>query len=83
MCTDQRVILLGSGDLASEEGHVYRIPIPPALHAQAIRRRLALTLAWFTPINPRHRNYRIADLWVDADQRRSSGSNVGMSTMTR
>jgi hypothetical protein len=65
VCTDQRVIVLGCGELKAEEGHVYNVPLPPALSAQTVMRRLTITLAWFTPINPRHRSYRVADLWFD------------------
>jgi hypothetical protein len=65
LCTDERAILLGCGELRAEEGHVYDLPLPPALHAQTVMRRLTVTLAWFTPINPRHRSYRVADLWFD------------------
>ena len=65
ICTDQRVIVLGCGELGPEEGHVYQVPLPPALNAQTAKRRLTITLAWFTPINPRHRSYRVADLWFD------------------
>lgn len=65
VCTDQRVIVLGCGELNAEEGHVYNVPLPPALSAQTVMRRLTITLAWFTPINPRHRSYRVADLWFD------------------
>jgi len=65
VCSDQRVIVLGCGELKAEEGHVYNVPLPPALSAQTVKRRLTITLAWFTPINPRHRCYRVADLWFD------------------
>lgn len=65
VCTDQRVIVLGCGELRAEEGHVYNVPLPPALNAQTVKRRLTITLAWFTPINPRHRSYRVADLWFN------------------
>ncbi len=65
VCTDQRVVVLGCGELNAEEGHVYNVPLPPALSAQTVKRRLTITLAWFTPINPRHRSYRVADLWFD------------------
>jgi hypothetical protein len=65
ICTDQRVIVLGCGELRAEEGHAYNVPLPPALSAQTVMRRLTITLAWFTPINPRHRSYRVADLWFD------------------
>jgi hypothetical protein len=63
ICTDERVIVLGCGELGAGEGHVYNVPLPAVLSAQTVRRRLTITLAWFTPINPRHRSYRVADLW--------------------
>ncbi len=72
VCTDQRVIVLGCGELRAEEGHVYNVPLPPALSAQTVMRRLTITLAWFTPINPRHRSYRVADLWFDPPSTRLS-----------
>lgn len=65
VCTDQRVIMLGCEELSAEEGHDYQVPLPPALSAQPVRRRLAITLAWLTPVNPRHRNYCVSDLWFD------------------
>lgn len=65
VCTDQRVIVLGCGNIEAEQGHVYNVPLPPALSAQTVNRRVTITLAWFTPINPRHRSYRVADLWFD------------------
>ncbi len=65
MCTDQRVILLGCSVLKDQEAHVYDVPLPHALNAKKIGRRLTITLAWLTPVNPRHRNYCGADLWFD------------------
>ncbi len=65
VCTDQRVIVLGCGELKQGEAHLYQLPLPPALSAQTIQRRLTITLAWLTPVNPRHRNYCVADLWFD------------------
>lgn len=65
VCTDQRVIVLGCGNIEAGQGHVYNVPLPPALSAQTVKRRVTITLAWFTPINPRHRSYRVADLWFD------------------
>lgn len=65
VCTDERVILIGSDKLRHEQAHMYRVPLPTALHAQAVQRKLTITLAWMTPINPKHRDYRVADLWFD------------------
>lgn len=64
-CSDQRVIMLGCGELSANEGHIYQVPLPSALHAQTVKRRLTITLAWLSPMNTRHRSYRVADLWFD------------------
>jgi hypothetical protein len=39
--------------------------VPEALNATLVKRRLTVTLSWFTPPNPRHSKYRVARLWVD------------------
>jgi len=64
-CTDQRATLIGCGSLPLNQAHLYTIPLPPGLSGQQVWRRLTLTLAWFTPINPRHQAYRVADLWFN------------------
>lgn len=64
-CTAQRATLLGIGALRNEKALEFRVPVPPALHAQVIARRVTVTLTWMTPINPRHSKYRVARLWVD------------------
>jgi hypothetical protein len=53
------------GTLRNEKALEFRVPIPPALHATVVNRRVTVTLAWMTPINPRHSRYRVARLWVD------------------
>ncbi len=62
-CTEQRVTVLGFGNLADGEGAEFKLPQPPSLSGVNERRRLTLTLAWMSPINSRHRNYRVAHLW--------------------
>jgi hypothetical protein len=64
-CTAQRATLLGVGALRNDKALEFRVPIPPALHATVVARRLTATLAWLTPINPRHSRYRVARLWLD------------------
>ena len=64
-CTDQRVTVLGFGELGDGGADEYDLPLPPSLSMKGQWRRLTITLAWFTPINTRHRNYRIAHLWFD------------------
>lgn len=63
-CTEQRATLLGVGSLTDGEGMEFEAPLPPCLIAQRVKRRLTLTLAWFTGTNPRHAKYRNARLWV-------------------
>lgn len=63
-CTASRVTVLSSSSIADDEGHLYRLPLPPSLSGLVGIRRLIVTLAWFTPINPLHRAYRRAGLWV-------------------
>lgn len=64
-CTEQRATMLGVGELRNKQALEFLVPIPPSLHAFTGMRRLTVTLAWFTPINPRHSRYRIARLWAD------------------
>lgn len=62
-CTQRRVTAIGGGVLQVDQAHVHRFPLPPSLSGQRGWRRLAVTLAWLTPVNPSHRAWRRADLW--------------------
>ena len=62
-CTASRVTVLGGGLLREEQSHVHRIPLPPLLRGWRGHRRLTISLAWLTPVNSRHRNWRRAHLW--------------------
>jgi hypothetical protein len=62
-CTQQRVTLLGWGNLSDGEAHCYSLPVPASLNSAPIKRRLTVTLSWLTPINPLHQDYRKAHLW--------------------
>lgn len=64
-CTEQRATMLGVGELRNDKALEFHVPIPECLNATLVRRRLTVTLAWFTPPNPRHSKYRTARLWVD------------------
>jgi hypothetical protein len=56
--------------LEKEQAHEFRMPLPPSLNAIRGRRRLTFTLAWFSPINPQSRAYRIARLWLSPPSER-------------
>lgn len=64
-CTDQRVTVLGFGELDDGEGAVFILPLPPSLSAVNQRRRLTITLAWLSPANSSRQAYRVAHLWFD------------------
>lgn len=64
-CTAQRATVLGCGEIQENEVHEYAFPIPPGFSSQKIWRRLVVTLAWLTPINPDHRNLREAKLVLE------------------
>ena len=62
-CTARRVTALSAGRLLQDESHIHRFPLPPSLSGLRGHRRLTITLAWLSPINPRHQGWRRADLW--------------------
>lgn len=63
-CTEQRGTVLACDEIAENEVHEYRLPLPVELSASTIWRRLVVTLAWFSPMNFAHRNLREAKLDV-------------------
>ena len=65
-CTDHRVTVVGCGEIGVEEAHTFRFPNPTGLSGIADPRRMITTLAWFSPINCSHRNYRRAQLHFTA-----------------
>lgn len=66
--TDERVTMVGWSTIVRDQGQVFRVPLPPAMSGSRVRRRLTGTLAWLTPINSQHRNYRQASLWFHLDE---------------
>ncbi len=67
--TDQRVLMLGWDSLKHKGAHDYNVPLPPSLSGKRVKRRLTVSLAWFTPINPWHKDYRTAFLWFTPDNK--------------
>lgn len=62
-CTDERATVIGIGELAANQGHIYRLPVPEALNARSLLRRTVVTLATFSPVAPADRKYRRAHVW--------------------
>lgn len=64
-CTEQRVTVLGFGSLQQDKAHEFRLPLPSCMSGRRGKRRMATTLAWFTPIRPLRQKYRAAHLWFN------------------
>jgi len=62
-CTPLRVTALSGGQLAKDQGAEHRFPLPPQLSGKRGLRRLAVTLSWMSPVNPRNHRWRKAHLW--------------------
>lgn len=73
-CTPTRVTALAGGALHNGEGAEHRFPLPPSLSGKVGYRRLVVTLAWFTPINPLSHRWRRAHLWFTFPE---SGLSIG------
>ena len=80
-CTPHRATLLGYGTISAREANVHRIPLPPSLERVTEPRKVTVTVAWLSPVNPRHQTYRrakleagaVTNLEVAAGVKRSSG----------
>ncbi len=67
-CTDHRITLIGFGELTcrtEQDAHTYSFPLPPSLAGINIDKKLAITLAWISPINFKTAQYRKAHLFFD------------------
>ena len=64
-CTPQRVTVIGLGAIKKGKAELYNLPIPECLNAKTNKRKLTVTLAWFSPINSRNQKYRNARLWFE------------------
>ena len=63
-CTGTRITAVAAAGLSAGDAHAYRLPLPPSFPRAKVRRAVTATLAWNTPINVRHRQYRKASLWL-------------------
>ena len=66
-CTEQRVTVLGFGELDDGRADRFALPIPSDLTAMSVRTRLTITLAWITPVECTRWQYRVAHLWFKAE----------------
>ncbi|MBW0279494.1 MULTISPECIES: S8 family peptidase [Shewanella] len=63
-CQNNQATLIYTGVIRDGAAHEYRLPLPPCLAAETVNRRLIVTVAWFSPVNHGHQDYRGAQLWA-------------------
>ena len=64
-CNTQRATVIGLNSLKKGKADLYRFPIPECLNASTLKRKLTITLAWFSSISVTNQKYRNAKLWVE------------------
>ena len=66
-CTRERITLIGYGKLKKDKGDVYKLPLHVDFSSRLIKRKLTVTLAYFSPISSEKQAYRSAQLWFEVD----------------
>ena len=79
-CSPHRATLLGYGTISAREAKVHRIPLPPSLERITEPRKVTMTVAWLSPVNPRHQVYRRAKLEVGAVTNLEAAAGVKRSS---
>jgi hypothetical protein len=81
-CSATRVTGIGGGTLSADAGAEHRFPLPPSLSGKRGWRRLTVTLAWFTPVNPLSHKWRKAQLWFETPKSKLKVNRVGPDWQT-
>ena len=71
-CTKNQITLIGYGDIKQNQAFIYSIPLPFNFYAQKYKRRLIVTLAYFSPIHPSSIKYREKQVWFTVND----GKNI-------
>ncbi len=81
------VTLVGLGHVQRDEGVVFHMPLPLSLSEDKVERSMAITLAWFSPVEPTHARYRLAALeavaadgTMEKDEERDNEWRLGMKS---
>ncbi|WHI44624.1 S8 family peptidase [Microbulbifer sp. VAAF005] len=68
-CRSNQATLLRTGVIKGDEAQEFTFPLPQSLSAKTVFRRLIITVAWTSPINAGHQEYRGAQLWVSTNRK--------------
>lgn len=63
-CSKNQITLIGYGDILQGEAFEYVLPLPFDFHTQKYKRKLTITLAYFSPIHPESMKYREKQVWA-------------------
>ncbi|HEY3544571.1 MAG TPA: S8 family peptidase [Propionicimonas sp.] len=74
--SDERVTILGWGDLSPGLANRFELPLPASFGGVSVTRRVTVTLAWLTPVSARHQGYRSAALWFEPYGEATSDGNL-------
>ena len=74
-CTKNQITLIGYGDIIQDQAFEYSIPLPFNFHAQKIKRKLTVTLAYISPTRPSTNKYRESQVWFTIN----NGKNIAGS----
>jgi len=76
-CRPTQATLLFVGQLSAQQESELSVPLPVEVGGRAIRKRVTTTLAWLSPVNWNHRQYRRAKLTIDGPAGIGGRSNSG------
>lgn len=62
--TRNRAVLVGAGSIRDGQRQQFSLPLPQGLASTKEWRRVTVTLAWMSPVNPRSQRHRMAKLSV-------------------
>jgi hypothetical protein len=77
-CLPTQATILFVGDIAARQTVPLVVPFPPEVAVLRDVRRVSATLAWLSPINWNHRQYRRAKLTFDGPTEIKSGNRTNM-----
>jgi len=64
-CTKERITLIGIGALKKDKGDLFRLPLPVDFSSKLVKRKLTVTLSYFSPIAPNRQLYRSTQIWFN------------------
>ena len=66
-CTKERITLIGYGKLTKDQADVFRLPLHLDFSSRLVKRKLTVTLSYFSSIVADKQAYRSTQLWFEVD----------------